>query len=160
MIKDGSEYFGPFTWVKIIHTLLELTSQLYKLRNCTLILSEENIEEKFKVCLEYHIGELQRSLWRSAIAEDYDQNIKDIRQILKGNINTVIQHLIVDRIIRRNLNLKKQQGWRKNWIAGTFQIKICGGESLFNTDVYSILTDEDAAYVNFPHHEWFHYSGT
>jgi excinuclease ABC subunit C len=57
MIKDGSEYFGPYTPVKMIHTLLDLIGQLYKLRNCTLNLTPENIEKKkFKVCLEYHNG--------------------------------------------------------------------------------------------------------
>ena len=57
MIKDGSEYFGPYTPVKMINTLLELIGQLYKLRTCSLNLTKENIEKKkFKVCLEYHIG--------------------------------------------------------------------------------------------------------
>ena len=57
LIRDGSEYFGPYTSVRMIETLLELFSQLYKLRTCTLNLSPENIEKKkFKVCLEYHLG--------------------------------------------------------------------------------------------------------
>src|SRR5689334_13843547 len=93
-IRDGSEYFGPYTSVKMINTLLDLITQLYKLRNCTLNLSEENIaNKKFKVCLEYHIGNCKGPCEARQTFEDYDQTIKEIRQILKGNISMVIGHL-------------------------------------------------------------------
>src|SRR4051812_18880928 len=94
LIRDGSEYFGPYTPVRMINTLLELVGQLYKLRTCNLNLIEENIiKKKFKVCLEYHIGNCKGPCEGLQSREDYDQTIREIRQILKGNIVSVIQHL-------------------------------------------------------------------
>src|SRR6187399_1211356 len=93
LIRDGSEYFGPYTSVKMIETLLGLFSQLYKLRTCSLNLSAENIEKKkFRICLEYHIGNCKGPCEALQTSEEYNQSIKEIRQILKGNINVVIQH--------------------------------------------------------------------
>jgi len=94
VIKDGSEYYGPYTSVKMIETLLELFSQLYKLLTCSLNLSAENIEKKkFRVCLEYHIGNCKGPCEGLQTEEDYNQSIQQIRQILKGNIQSVINHL-------------------------------------------------------------------
>ncbi|MBK6446016.1 MAG: excinuclease ABC subunit UvrC [Bacteroidetes bacterium] len=153
VIKDGSEYFGPFTPVKMIHTLLELTSQLYKLRNCNLILSEENIaKKKFKVCLEYHIGNCKGPCEGLQRVEEYDQSIKDIRQILKGNINTVIQHL---KVLMNNYSEKFEFEEahaikEKIELLEKYKVKsVVVNPTIHNTDVFSIITDEDAAYVNF-----------
>ena len=153
VIKDGSEYFGPFTPVKMIHTLLELTSQLYKLRNCNLILSEENIaKKKFKVCLEYHIGNCKGPCEGLQRVEEYDQSIKDIRQILKGNINTVIQHL---KVLMNNYSEKFEFEEahaikEKIELLERYKVKsVVVNPTIHNTDVFSIITDEDAAYVNF-----------
>lgn len=153
VIKDGSEYFGPFTPVKMIHTLLDLTSQLYKLRNCNLILSEENIaKKKFKVCLEYHIGNCKGPCEGLQRVEEYDQSIKDIRQILKGNINTVIQHL---KVLMNNYSEKFEFEEahaikEKIELLEKYKVKsVVVNPTIHNTDVFSIITDEDAAYVNF-----------
>ena len=94
IVRDGSEYFGPYASVTMMNTLLELIRSLYPLRNCTLNLTEENIKKKkFKVCLEYHIGNCKGPCEALQTREDYDKNITEIKQIIKGNINSVMQEV-------------------------------------------------------------------
>lgn len=94
MIKDGSKYFGPYPSVKVVNTLLELIRDVYALRTCALDLSEKKIKEgKHKVCLEYHIGNCKGPCIGEETAEDYNQYIKDIEHIVKGNLGAVIQSL-------------------------------------------------------------------
>jgi excinuclease ABC subunit C len=153
LIKDGSEYFGPYTPVKMINTLLELIGQLYKLRTCSLNLTPENIEKKkFKICLEYHIGNCKGPCEAHQTEEDYDQSIKEIRQILKGNINTVIQHL-------KNLMAQQAEQFyfeeaqvtkEKIELLEKFKSKsVVVNPSIHNTEVYSMVAEEDSAFVNF-----------
>ncbi len=153
MIKDGSEYFGPYTPVKMINTLLELIGQLYKLRTCSLNLTKENIEKKkFKVCLEYHIGNCKGPCEAHQTEEDYDQTVKEIRQILKGNINLVIQHL------KNLMTLQSSQFYyeeahqtkEKIELLERFKSKsVVVNPSIHNTEVYSIVVEEDSAFVNY-----------
>ena len=94
IVKDGSVYFGPYISVRLVKTLLEFYHQLYPLRNCTLNLSEKNIkEEKFKVCLEYHIGNCKGPCDDHQEEDDYNLDIQQIKSIIKGNINGVTKHL-------------------------------------------------------------------
>ncbi len=153
LIKDGSEYFGPYTPVRMINTLLELIGQLYKLRTCSLNLTPENISKgKFKVCLEYHINNCKGPCEGHQSMEDYDQSIKEIRQILKGNINTVIQHLKTlmnthasEFRFEDAHNIKE-----KLELLERFRSKsVIVNPSIHNTDVFSIVTEENAAFVNF-----------
>ena len=93
-VKDGSVYFGPYASVTMISTLLDLIRQLYKLRTCSLLLTDENIKKKkFRLCLEYHIGNCKGPCEDLQSKEDYDRSIAEIKDILKGNINSVIRHL-------------------------------------------------------------------
>ncbi|MCP4052100.1 MAG: GIY-YIG nuclease family protein, partial [Mesoflavibacter sp.] len=86
LIKDGSEYFGPYTSMKTVHTLLDLIKGLYQLRTCNYDLAEDKIEDgKYKVCLEYHLGNCQGPCEGYQTEEDYQENIKAIREIIKGN---------------------------------------------------------------------------
>ena len=86
MIKDGSEYFGPYTSFKTVHTILDLIKELYPLRTCNYDLSKANIDSgKFKVCLEYHIGNCKGACEGYEAAENYKNQVEKIRQILKGN---------------------------------------------------------------------------
>ena len=153
LVKDGSEYFGPYTPVKMIHTLLELIGQLYKLRNCSLNLTPENIEKKkFKICLEYHIGNCKGPCEAHQTMDDYDQTIKEIRLILKGNINTVILHLknLMNQQSGQFFFEEAQTTKEKIELLEKFKIKsIVVNPSIHNTDVYSIITEEDSAFVNF-----------
>jgi excinuclease ABC subunit C len=153
MVRDGSEYFGPYTPVRMINTLLELTAQLHKLRNCNYVLSKENIEKKkFKVCLEYHMGNCKGPCVGLQEQDDYDESIRQIRHILKGNINLVIQHLkdmmtlFSENFDYENAQITKQ----KIELLEKFKSKsVVVNPSIHNTDVFSIITEDDTAYVNF-----------
>ena len=153
MIKDGSEYFGPYTPVKMINTLLELIGQLYKLRTCSLNLTKENIEKKkFKVCLEYHIGNCKGPCEAHQTEEDYDQTVKEIRQILKGNINLVIQHLknLMAQQSSQFYYEEAHQTKEKIELLERFKSKsVVVNPSIHNTEVYSIVVEEDSAFVNY-----------
>jgi excinuclease ABC subunit C len=93
-IRDGSSYYGPYTSVYMVRTILDLITQLYPLRNCNYQLSNENIESgKFKVCLEYHLGNCKGPCVGKQGSEDYENNIKQIKNILKGNIRGVQEFL-------------------------------------------------------------------
>ncbi len=94
IIRDGSLYFGPYTSVVMVRTLLGLIRQLYKLRTCSLNLSQDNIASgKLKVCLEYHIGNCKAPCIGEQSAQDYMLSIDHIKEILKGNIYTVTRYL-------------------------------------------------------------------
>ena len=94
MIRDGSTYYGPYPNVKIVNTLLELIRTIYPLRSCSLDLSEINIKQKrYKVCLEYHIGNCKGPCVENQSSEDYQTSIRFVESILKGQIHTVIQYV-------------------------------------------------------------------
>jgi len=94
VINDGSKYFGPFTSAYAVKVLLTLIRQIYQLRTCKLALTRENIQSgKFRVCLEYHIGNCKAPCVGLQSEEDYAQGIANIREIIKGNLNEVIAFL-------------------------------------------------------------------
>ncbi len=94
-VRDGSDWFGPYTSVHMVRTVLEMIRQLYPLRNCNYNLSEKNINSgKFKVCLEFHIGNCLGPCEGKQQAADYDRNITQIRDILKGNVRGVREFLM------------------------------------------------------------------
>jgi excinuclease ABC subunit C len=89
-VNDGSAYFGPYTSVYTVRTLLEFIRQMYPLRNCNYNLTRENINSgKFKVCLEFHLGNCKGPCVGLQSGEDYDENIRQIKTILRGNIHGV-----------------------------------------------------------------------
>jgi excinuclease ABC subunit C len=92
--KDGSIYFGPYTSGLMVKTLITLIRQIYQLRSCSLNLTEENIKAgKFRVCLEYHLGNCKGPCVAYQTETEYSETIKQIKDILKGNISSVIEHL-------------------------------------------------------------------
>ena len=92
IVKDGSEYYGPYTSFKTVNTLLDLIKGLYKLRTCNYDLSEEKIQEgKYKVCLEYHLGNCKGPCEGNQLEVEYSKNIEHIRQIVKGNFKDSLQ---------------------------------------------------------------------
>lgn len=96
-VKDGSEYFGPYGSVRMMHTILELVRAVYPLRNCNLVLSDANIKAgKFKTCLEYQIGNCKGPCEGLQTEEDYMASIENVRKILKGNVGEVIQYVKTD----------------------------------------------------------------
>jgi excinuclease ABC subunit C len=96
VIKDGSRYYGPYPSGKMMHALLDLIKRLYPLRTCALDLAQNHIEKrKYKVCLEYHIGNCKGPCEGKQSVQEYDQYIEDIHDILKGNIGSVIRKIKV-----------------------------------------------------------------
>jgi len=92
-INDGSEYLGPYTSVKKVRDLLQFIRQTIQLRTCTLHLSESNIKKKkFKVCLEYHLGNCKGPCEGLQTAEDYQENLAHLKNLLRGNLSPVIRH--------------------------------------------------------------------
>ena len=153
MIKDGSEYFGPYTNFKTVHTLLELIKELYPLRTCTLDLSLGKINaQKYKVCLEYHIGNCKGACEGFDTAENYNEQIEAIRQILKGNFKENLKNFKAQMLTyAENLQFEEAQKIKdKIDILENYQAKsTIINPKITNIDVFSIVSDESMAYVNF-----------
>jgi len=151
--KDGSQYFGPYASVKMMNTLLDLIKHLYPLRNCNLNLTKANIDnKKFKVCLEYHIKNCKGPCEAHQTAEDYQQNIEFVKEIIKGNISTVLKHLKeIMMQYASTLEFEKAQIC-KDKIEQLEKYKSKStivNPSIDNIDVFTIVTDENYGYVNF-----------
>lgn len=153
ILKDGSQYFGPYASGRLMHTLLDLIKQLYPLRNCNFNLTAENITSgKFKVCLEYHIHNCKGPCEGLQDEEDYNRTISNIRDIIKGNITNVLKQLkSLMKVYSEELNfekalvvkekielLEKHQG--KSTIVNP---------AISNVDVFSVISDENNGYVNY-----------
>lgn len=152
-IRNGSEYFGPYTSVKYANTLISLIKSLYKLRTCNLNLSKSMIYGgKYKVCLEYHIGNCLAPCVGYVPEEEYMENIAQIRNILKGNISFVID--VMSKRMREyaiSLQFEKAQEMKEAIEAlKSHQAKSTIVSSMMNDiDVFSYLEDEKYAYVNY-----------
>lgn len=153
LIKDGSEYFGPYTSVRLVKTLLEFTKQLYPLRTCNYALTEENIQkEKFKACLEYHIGNCKAPCVKLQSETDYDIGIQHIKEILKGNIRSVIKHLqqLMHSFAQEMAYEQAQLMKEKIDLLENYQAKsTIVNPKINDVDVFSIVSDKEYAYVNF-----------
>lgn len=153
VINDGSQYFGPYPSGKMMHTLLDLIRQLYPLRTCNLNLTSSNInKKKFKVCLEYHIGNCKGPCegWQSE--DDYQQTLTSIKEIIKGNVQSVTQHLRkLMQTYATGLEFEKAQVVKEKLdILEKYQSKSTIVNPLIdNIEVYSIISDSQNAYVNF-----------
>lgn len=152
-IRDGSQYFGPYASVKMMNTMLELIHHLYQLRNCNLKLTPENIEaKKFKVCLEYHIHNCKGPCQALQTEKDYDNTITEIKEILKGNIHTVITHLqtLMKRFAENFEFEKAQEVKEKIELMERYKNKsIVVNPNIHNVDVFSLVTDENYGFVNY-----------
>lgn len=153
VIKDGSEYFGPYASVKTMHTVLDLIKALYPIRTCSLLLSQANIEAgKFKVCLEYHLGNCKGPCEGKQTKEEYDNNVDNIRSILRGN------YLELQRELKAKMNnLASRYEFEE---AQTIKEKIDALEKfqakstivnpqIHNVDIFTIASDSNAGYINF-----------
>jgi len=153
VIHDGSEYFGPYASVKMMRTVLELISQLYPIRNCKHKLSPQNIKsKKFKVCLEYHIDNCKGPCEGLQSKEDYDKSIAEIKEIIKGNINSVKHQLKKFMLVHAdNYEFEKAQIIKeKIELLEKYQSKsIVVNSKINNVDVFSIITNQDLSYSNY-----------
>lgn len=153
VIKDGSTYLGPFTSVRQVKTILEFLKQLFPLRTCNLNLSEKNINGKrFKVCLEYHIGNCLGPCENLQSEEAYNSNIDQLKSILKGNYANVIRYLKEQMNIHAEKyefekahNLKEKIKALKGYQSKSTIVNV----NIHNVDVFAISTTEKNAFVSY-----------
>ncbi|MDX9910089.1 MAG: excinuclease ABC subunit UvrC [Mariniphaga sp.] len=153
LVKDGSKYFGPYTSVHTVNTLLDLFRTEYKLRTCNYNLSKKNIKEgKYKVCLEYHLENCEGPCEGLISAEQYNQGIDEITDILKGNISGVIKHLErrMDKMAG-DLNFEAAQKIKEKYESlKRYQSKsTVVSPTITDVDVFTIEEDSKFAYVNY-----------
>ena len=153
VFKDGSEYFGPYTSMKTVHTLLDLIKGLYSLRNCNYDLSESKIESgKYKVCLEYHLGNCKGACEGYETEAEYNESIKAIKEILKGNFkDSLSQFRSQMKQLAEDMHFEEaQQIKEKIEVLENYQAKsTIVNPKISNVDVFSIMSDESYGYVNF-----------
>ena len=155
LVRDGSAYFGPYTNMKMVYAIIELVNGIFKLRNCNLVLSEENISKgKFRVCLEYHIGNCLGPCEGFQQEDEYNESIRQIREVLKGNIQSVISYL--EELMMRHaqvLEFEKAHGIKER-IALLEQYRsksVVVSPTVHNVDVFTIIDRDKSAFVNFLH---------
>ncbi len=153
VVRDGSKYFGPYASGKMMHALLDLVRQLFQYRTCRLNLSEENIRaKKFRVCLQYHIGNCQGPCEGLQSAEDYQETMTQIEEIIKGNLGTVNARLkeLMKKYAAAYEFEKANVVKEKIELLENYQSKsTVVSMSVTNVDVYSVISDQDHGYVNF-----------
>ena len=153
MIKDGSEYYGPYTSVRTARALLSMILELYSLRVCDYKLTPKNIEsKKYKVCLEYHIKNCKGACEGLQSEEDYLKDIAEIRNIIKGNFKTSF-HRFEELMYNFSAKAEFEEAQKikeKIELLANYQAKsTVVNSSITNVDVFSIVSDETYAYVNF-----------
>jgi excinuclease ABC subunit C len=153
LIKDGSTYFGPYTSVRTARALLDLIKELYSIRSCNYDLSEKNIEEKkYKVCLDFHIGNCKAPCEDFQTEENYLRDIKAIRNIIKGNFRASLNYF-KEVMLDFSSDLKFEEAQKvkeKMDLLSNYQSKsTVVNPSINNVDVFSIISDESYGYVNF-----------
>ena len=153
VIKDGSEYFGPYTSIKTVRILLDLIKELYPLRTCTYDLSHQNINEgKYKVCLEYHLKNCKGACENLETESHYNNSIKAIRNIIKGNFKEGLekfQEMML--VFAEKMEFEEAQKIKEKLsLLGNYQSKsTIINPAINNVDVFSIISDETHGYANF-----------
>ena len=153
LVRDGSKYFGPYTSIYTVRTLLDLFRTEYKLRTCNYNLTQENIKGgKYKVCLEFHIGNCYGPCEGRYSEKEYNEGIEDITSILKGNVSGVIKHL--EEVMREKaekmdfesaLKIKEKYESLKRYQSRSTVVS----STITNVDVFSIEMDDKFAYINY-----------
>lgn len=153
LIKDGSEYFGPYAYVQVCYALLELIRELYPIRTCNYDLNRKNIESgKYSVCLEYHLGNCLGPCEDLQSEEDYLRNIQSIKQILRGNYNEVIRYMneqmqeYAERLEFETAQLLKE---KIELIQNYQKRSTVVSPTIGNVDVFTVISDESFGYINF-----------
>ncbi len=153
VIKDGSEYYGPYTSVKTVHNLLDLIKQLYPLRTCNYDLSKPKVDSgKYKVCLEYHLKNCKGPCEAYQDEEAYMDNIKKIRSIIKGNFKESLESLHnIMMEYAEAMNFEEAQLIKEKLVSlQNYQAKsTIVNPTINNVDVFSIISDETHGYANF-----------
>ncbi len=153
LVRDGSKYFGPYPSVKVLNTLLTLLKELYPLRNCSFDLSKQKIEERrYKVCLEYHIGNCKGPCEAKQTESQYQIYITQIENIVKGNLNSVVQVLKnmmqeyatnfqyeLAHEIKQKIDIIEQYKAKSTIVSPT----------IHEVDVLTIVNDDKSAFINY-----------
>ena len=151
--NDGSEYLGPFTSVFYVRELLTLIKQYVPLRNCKLNLTNKNIQaNKFKVCLEYHLGNCKGPCEGYQTTQQYAEGLQHLREILKGNVNNVIKYYETEmKICVSNLEFEKAEFLKKkiDHLLNYQAKSVVVSKNVTNADVFSILKEDENVYVNY-----------
>lgn len=153
IVRDGSKYYGPYTYAPALKTILELIEQLYPLRNCKLNLTPEVIQQnKYKVCLQYHIKKCKGCCEGLQSWEEYKKNIDEIKQILKGEIGEIEKNLEKEMIqCAEDLKFEEAQAIKeKLYILSQYKSKsTIVNPLLTNIDTFAIEIDENDAFINY-----------
>ncbi len=155
IIRNGSHYFGPYTHLPSMYAVLDLINKLYPLRTCRHSLTPENIQRgKFDVCLEYHIKNCKGPCIGKQTHEDYLKNIREIKEILKGDTQTVcdllmeeMQALALEMRFEEAQKVKEKYELIENYRSRSEVVS----RIIHNVDVFSIEMDEDTGYINYLH---------
>lgn len=153
IVRDGSKYLGPYASVSMMHTILDLIREMYPLRTCNLALTRENIDKgKFKVCLEYQLGNCKGPCQNYQSEDDYDNSINEIKDILNGKISNVVREMKAEMdaaVADMNFELAHKLK-RKYDLLEKYQSKsTVVNSSITDVDVFSIASEEKYAFVNF-----------
>ena len=152
-INDGSEYLGPFTSVAKVRELLDFIKATIQLRTCNLNLNPRNIEKgKFKVCLEYHLGNCKGPCEGKQSEEEYAESLAQVKNIMKGNLTPVIQHFRSEmKQYAANLDFEKAEITKKkiDHLENYQARSVIVSRHVNNADVFSMLREGDLAYVNY-----------
>ena len=154
IIRDGSLYYGPYSSVHFIRTLLHLIKELYPIRNCKHALTPEAIESgKYKVCLQYHIKRCKAPCVGMQLAEEYNRNIADIKEILKGN-SSKVSELLLERmkVLAEEMRFEEAQEVKRQYdLVESFRLKSTVVPMLHNVDVFSLDENETSFFINYMH---------
>jgi excinuclease ABC subunit C len=153
VIKDGSEYHGPYASVKVMHAVLDLVRRLYPIRSCSLALTKQNIDAgKFKVCLEYHLGNCMGPCEGKQSLGNYEESVENIRKIIKGNygeaireLRTLMSHSAAEYRFEEAQLLKEKIETLESFQARSTIVN----PSIHNVDVFTIASDANSGFVNF-----------
>lgn len=152
-VRDGSLYFGPYTSGLMVKTMITLIRQLFKLRTCSLNLTQQNISEgKFRVCLEYHLGNCKGPCEGLQSEDDYIAEMQQIKEILRGNITTVLEHLKVQmQRYASEMRFEEAQSVKeKIEILSRYRSKSAVvSNTIENVDVFAFSQDADTAFINY-----------
>lgn len=153
IIRDGSKYLGPYASISMMHTILDLIRETYPLRTCNLALTPQNIDAgKFKVCLEYQLGNCKGPCQKFQLEDDYQNNIEEIKDILNGKTSSVVKQL-KDQMEQAAINLDFEAAHklkRKFDLLDNYQSKsTVVNSSITDVDVFSIASEDKYAFVNF-----------
>jgi len=153
IVRDGSKYLGPYASVSMMHNILGLIKETYPLRTCNLQLTPQNIDKgKFKVCLEYQLGNCKGPCQNYQTEDDYEHNIEEIKDILTGKIGGVLRNLKADmEQAIANLNYEHAHRLKRKFeLLENYQSKsTVVNSSITDVDVFSIASDEKYAFVNY-----------